>query len=499
MTGRALPRIAIVGGGFSGAAVATHVARRAAMPLAVDVIEPRAALGGGVAYSALDPSHRTNVAATRMSLFTDEPGHFERWLDSTGALADDPDARLPDGRAYPRRRVFGEYVAAQLATAASHGRAVVRHLRDRAVGIQPQRGGWLIELGSGGTVMADLVVLAVSHPPPEPPRHLVEAFATQPGFVADPWAADAFDTIKAIDTVVIMGAALSMADAVASLERRGHRGRIIAFSRRGLVSRAHAASAHDAFGDFATNCPATAVEMLRRVRHTIREAAAAGHPWQAVIDAVRRDGQAVWHALAPGQRRALLRHLRPYWEVHRYRIAPQVGAIIERRRAAGTLEMVAAGLGGVEVVDGKIRTELLLRGRHAQGRRREVESDAFVLTTGPAHASALQTNPALRSLAEQGCVQADPLELGLLVDRQHRAVPATGPLDGTLLVAGPLARGTFGELMGLPQVAEHAEQVADAILQRVERGDARETHRGTTIHNRLDYIDKGNRQRRQPS
>ena len=72
-------------------------------------------------------------------------------------------------------------------------------------------------------------------------------------------------------------------------------------------------------------------------------------PWQSVIDATRRDGQAVWQKLASAERARLLRHLRPYWEVHRYRVAPQIGAVLKRRQANGSLEILAAGLGFVEL------------------------------------------------------------------------------------------------------------------------------------------------------
>ena len=252
MTGKvSAPRIAIVGGGFTGAAVATHLALRTPAALAVDVIEPRAMLGGGVAYSSLDPAHRTNVAAARMSLFPDDESHFTRWLTDTRALEDDPDAVLADGRIYPRRRIFGNYVADQLDRAARTGRAMVRHLRDRAIEIGTSQDGWAIGLASGRTIGADLVVLAVSHPPPQAPENVYCAIAEHRAFVPDPWALDALKPIMPMDTVLIMGTALSMADVVASLEQQGHRGRIIAFSRRGLLSRAHAAASHEPFGSFA--------------------------------------------------------------------------------------------------------------------------------------------------------------------------------------------------------------------------------------------------------
>lgn len=475
MTGNVgMARVAIVGGGFTGAAVAVHLARQATAPLSVTILEPRPRLGGGVAYSSTDPAHRTNVAAARMSLFSDDEDHFARWLATNDTLRADPEAELPDGRIYPRRQVFGAYVAAQLQDAAASSLATVRHLQDSAVAIFRHGPEWRLTTATGRVVAADLVVLAVSHPPPGVPPRLAAAFGNLQGFVPDPWAQGALDRIEPQDDVVVMGTALSMADIVASLDRRGHRGRIVAFSRRGRISQPHATGAHATFGDFADPPPTTALELLRRLRRTLAEAAAAGQPWQAVIDAARRDGQAVWQVLDGRQRRALLRHLRSYWEVHRYRVAPQVGAVLERRRREGTLEIFAAELGNVVGRDTTLRCELLLRGRGtALGGTRWVEAQAFVVTTGPAHGNILASNRALRSLADAGLVQRDEYGLGVLVDRRHRAVARSGTVSDTLLVAGPLARGTFGELMGLPQVSYDADLVAAEVLGTL--GAARST------------------------
>lgn len=468
----ATPRVAIIGGGFTGSAIAVHLARQAIAPLAITIFEPRASLGGGVAYSSRDPAHRTNVAATRMSLYSHDERHFERWLVANDSLRDDPEARLADGRIYVRRETFGAYVAAELEAAADGAFATVRHLQERAVAVRKHGPGWRITSESGRAVAADIVVLAVSHPPPAPSPQLVATFGAMPGFVPDPWSSDALERIGADDDVLVMGTALSMADVVASLDRRGHRGKIVAFSRRGQISRPHAQQAHDAFGGFAERPPTTALELLVRLRAMLHDARAAGQPWQAVIDAARRDGQTVWRALDERQRRVLLRHLKPYWEVHRYRVAPQVGAVIERRRREGTLEIVAAALGEVAAEGQTMRCELRLRGRGGvSGGTRWVEAQALVVTTGPAHGGILGTNPALRSLAAAGLVQPDEHGLGVLVDLHHRTIARSGIAADTLLVAGPLARATFGELMGLPQVTRDAEAVAAGVLEMLAAGD----------------------------
>ena len=125
------PTVAIVGGGFSGAAVAYHLAE-ARVAAAIVVFEPRPALGAGLAYGDDDPTHRVNVPASRMSLLPDDEGQFARWLDASGLLAADPAARA-GAEAFPARAVFGRYVAEMLAPHLASG--AVRHVRDAVTGL----------------------------------------------------------------------------------------------------------------------------------------------------------------------------------------------------------------------------------------------------------------------------------------------------------------------------------------------------------------------------
>ena len=61
-------------------------------------------------------------------------------------------------------------------------------------------------------------------------------------------------------------------------------------------------------------------------------------------------------------------------------------------------------------------------------------------------------------------IRADALGMGIEVDAQSQPAGSTLPI----WVAGPAARGRFGELMGLPQVADHAQQVAQSVLERLD-------------------------------
>jgi uncharacterized NAD(P)/FAD-binding protein YdhS len=456
-------RVAIVGGGFSGAVTAIHLAGLLHAPAQIDIIEPRALLGGGVAYSATDPAHRINVPATRMVVFADDPTQFDRWMRRRGTVAADPACVWQDGAAFPQRGVFGHYIAA-LADAAARATpgVTLRHIRASVTAIDANPSGYSLTLCSAPRLAADVVILAVSHPPPAVPAVLRAAQQAGAPVIADPWRPGALDSIHPDHAVVVMGTGLSMADAVATLDRRGHRGPILAVSRRGLLSRGHA------FGEvarrdwFATSPPCrTARGLTRDIRAQIAAAAALGAPWQAVFDEVRAHAPRLWAAFDTAERRRVLRHLRPFWDVHRFRAAPQAEAAIAALRARGQFTSIAASV--TEAAWDGAGLILRLHPRFApENAIRAVRAAAVIVTTGPDHTSILSTNPALASLHAQGLIRPDPAGLGLEVDTANRAVGAGGAVQPGLFVAGPLARGRVGELMGLPQVSQHAQDVAQA-------------------------------------
>ncbi len=451
--------VAVIGGGVTGATVALSLlADGYAGP--ITLIEPRGDLGGGLAYGNADTVHRINVPAVRMSIYSDRPDHFARWLEASGALQADPAADI-EGRVFALRADFGRYVRDEIAPYLASGR--LSHLRDRVAEVSDTGAGWTIRTISGATLDADLVVIASSHPAPTLPGAL-RACSNHPRVIADALRQGALDRVGADERVLIVGAGLTALDVVASLDARGARGAITLISRRGLRPRGHAAGDFEPYGTFAGSPYRSAAALLRHVRTTITSAKAQGIPWQAVIDAVRAQGQAIWADLPTPERRRIVRHLRAIWDVHRFRAAPQTLSVVERKLTDGSLQHIAAHLGSVEPSGEGFR--VTLKPRHGSAPT-VIEVDRIIVTTGPAHHAILKTEPYLADLAAAGVLAADPVGLGIATSETGRALSATGEPHPTLFIAGPLARGTFGELMGLPQVTDYARFIANEIAHQV--------------------------------
>ena len=107
-------RVAIIGGGFTGTALAVRL--QASLPEGERVLlfEASPRTGPGLAYGTPDPSHLLNVPAGGMSLFADQPTHFQEWLAAR------PDAPPPPGDGGPvfaPRTLYGTYLEEQFTAA----------------------------------------------------------------------------------------------------------------------------------------------------------------------------------------------------------------------------------------------------------------------------------------------------------------------------------------------------------------------------------------------
>jgi uncharacterized NAD(P)/FAD-binding protein YdhS len=100
----ATPSICVVGGGFTGVAATIACLRRVNRPFRLILVEPSAALGGGVAFGGQDPLHLLNVRARDLSIHADRPSDFLSWAfrqldqgERTMTLCT-PDLRTPSCR-----------------------------------------------------------------------------------------------------------------------------------------------------------------------------------------------------------------------------------------------------------------------------------------------------------------------------------------------------------------------------------------------------------------
>lgn len=437
-------RVLVIGAGFSGLLTAVHLL--AAPGTEVILVERAEAFGRGAAYATGNPDHLLNVRLGNMSAFPDEPEHLRRWLAASGGETG------RDG--FIARGVYGDYLQALLAEAAGAGGARLRLVRGEAVDLWPEADGWVVDLREGGQARAEAVVLAPGNLEPLTPPGLDARLLTSRRYVADPWRGAA-DLPPEARRVLLIGTGLTMVDVALSVRAPGRR--LTALSRRGLLPRAHAPAASVAAapprpGDWSGH-PAA---VLHRLRRLAREG-----DWRAAMDEVRLSARDVWRGWTPRQRAAALRHLRPWWDVHRHRLAPSVADAVDGLVAAGELSVAAGSIVALEPDGGEVA--LIWRPRGGDGIVRQ-GFDAVVNCTGPLGDLRHSRSPLIGNLLTRGLISPDPHGLGARVDDACRLLAANDAPTAGLYAVGPLTRGVFWEMTSVPDLRGQARDVAGQVV-----------------------------------
>jgi uncharacterized NAD(P)/FAD-binding protein YdhS len=454
------PTIAIVGGGFSGSMVAVHLLRQAQGPLRIVLIERDDAPGRGVAYRDQPERHLLNVRAEAMSAFPASPDHFLDWVNNTYSPCH------PVGtKEFVPRRIYGAYIQWLLADAQSRARRgvelSVRH--DEAVGIAVAADGATIRFARGRRLHASRVVLALGNAGPADPPLPVdaeaassEAFFKGPHYLAHAWSKSGLYAIGADEDLLLVGSGLTALDWLAALQETGHRGHIHLVSRRGLLPQPHRPAHPQALSFDPLALPPRVRPLLRRLR-----AESAAGEWRSAIDALRPYTPALWQRLPPAEQRRFLRHVRPFWEIHRHRAPPRIADRVEELVRSGRLQVTAGRLGGICEHGGSVEVRIV---RRRSGGELRLNVHRVVNCTGPESNYRRLNHPLIVNLREQGLIEPDALGLGLMTDANGALLDRNGAPSDLLFTLGPTRKGELWETTAVPEIRVHAQAIARRLL-----------------------------------
>ncbi|KQO67467.1 FAD/NAD(P)-binding protein [Methylobacterium sp. Leaf89] len=452
-THRPLP-IAIIGGGFSGLMAAEQLLRALPVDRPVLLCESSRPFGLGLAYATPNPDHLLNLRASQMSADPERPEDFADWLACTPlGAAERQGIRETEAGTFAARGLYGRYLAERWDRVAAGAGDRLIPLRAAIRDVEPVPEGFRLHgAGVPPRVVAGLVLAMGNLPGPAlaPARHRL-----------DPWHPEAFGTLDPARDVLVIGTGLTMMDSVAALRREGFAGRIVAVSRRGLLPKPHAAVPAGRRPDFTPEIRGSARKLVAAIRRAITTAREAGDDWRGVIDALRPITDALWAGLPRAEQARMLRHVRPYWDVHRHRTAPPAAeAIAAEIRSGGLVVRAGRILAIAEAPDGAVVT---LRPRGTDGRER-IAVQGILDATGFSRLAETD-DPLIRNLLARGLVRPGPFGLGIAASPGGRVAGA--PHDAPIWAFGPMLRGVVWECIAVPDIRDAARPLARAVADQL--------------------------------
>ncbi len=442
---RTATRVAIVGAGFSGTMLALNLLEQADVEVLL-IERDRHRMGAGVAYSSSETSHLLNVRAGNMSAFADRPDHFCDWLAARGLGCHD---------AFVTRATYGLYLREALAGAlALHGRRL-KLIDDEVLDIEERGGQVTLGLVNGGLIEADRAVLAIGNLPPHDPPAIANTGLPAHRYIGDPWATPFEQGVEDDATVLVVGTGLTAVDVILRLANSGFTGPIVALSRRGLRPHRHIDGLPRPQPVLAKPAPELA-DLVRWARR-----GAQGQDWRLVVDSIRPITQMMWASADAKKRARFLRHLRPFWDVHRHRLAPQIADRIDTLVASGRLRFRAGKIAGVVTEPEALAVEWRPRGEHGTVITRAAR---MINCTGPQGDLLRSSDPLVQRLLKAGRIRPDALRLGLDIDRDGHVLDAAGATSEHILAIGPMTRGDLWEVVAVPDIRLQVSALARRLV-----------------------------------
>ena len=450
-----MTRIAIIGAGVSGRLLALNLRRQASAGDSIQMIDRREQRYMGPAYSDDADYLLLNVPAGRMGAFVDDPEHFLKWAQYNGIRA--------EAFHFLPRGLYRNYVL-DLFQDRHRSQADgprFEHLRGNVSDIEASSDVATIHVEGAASFLADKVVLALGNfLPRDPPIRHPSAFAGG-RYARNPWSPDALARVSRDDAVILIGTGQTTIDLTLALDRHGHKGRIVAISRRGLMPLAH--RGFESYPSFFKEIEGSTnlLNIFRVVRRHFARAESNGIDARAVIDSLRPDTQMVWMHLPVVEKRRFMRHLFRHWEIIRSRIPPENEAFVQAMRSSGRLDVVAGRI--CDLIDVGEAIELHYTPR--RDRRTVVERPSVVVNCmGPETDYDRVDDPLVKRLFDRGLARPGPAKLGFDALPDGTIIGRDGVPSRVLHTLGSSMRGVLWEVLAVPDIRLQADLLARHLL-----------------------------------
>lgn len=429
----------IVGCGLSGSLALIELLRKHSAPISIAVLEENPhRLFKGKAYSADVPVQVLNVPADHMSAYWDQPMHLVKWMEARGLVYGASD--------FIPRQIFGSYLAEVVHEAlGAHPQHRVQFFMERLEVIQPDGNNGYALRSAKHDFTAQHVWMATGNFSPADIVSNPEV-VQHPNYLGDPWRGAGLRFIPNGASILLVGTGLTMVDQVLSLQAQGHRGAIYALSRRGFYPQPHQLSpAYSWFAAYA-EVPTSPLSLLLLVRSEVRRAAELGIPWTSVVNDLRAYTPMLWQNWDLSQRQQFLRHVRPYWEVHRHRLPAASIAALNALEGRGQLMRFGARLADVSATEQGFCVRFVPRGaKEAQ----TLDVNWILNCTGPQSLGKKLNESWIQSGMAHELLKADALNLGIELSTKA---------NDRLHLIGPPRKGSSWESTALREIRQQVKE-----------------------------------------
>ncbi|MDR7090041.1 FAD/NAD(P)-binding protein [Cellvibrio fibrivorans] len=449
-------KLVIVGCGAAATLLLAELAETLDSPLEIYLIDNNPSAPLGLAYSVNHPAFVLNVAAKRMGAYTTKPDDFYQWLLQEpmhwrGLHPDFADVNFAPDDFVPRM-IYAAYLRKVFSRSVSlleQKNIRIIQLKEPVAAVAPLADEADVQVcvsTQQQKIQADIVVFATGN---NPAQHIASTCCFDSPYTA----AFLNQDWSSLHHIAIVGAGLSMIDAVQFISSQGFTGKFQIFSRHGLLPLPHsneqpmaAAPPLDLSG-----VGNTARQVVRAMRFYVESNCRAGFEWQESINKIRPHVSYLWAKLTAVEQRRLTKAL-PWWNIHRHRIPPHAYANLQQLREQDRLTITRCPVTAIEPLNNgfQLRSSCPLD----VDKVLTISADKVVICSG--YAPGVNR---IKNIGEKLLAADDHLRQSLVKSDTTFSISATH----NIFALGPALSGLLFETTALHETRQQANAISAAI------------------------------------